>query len=295
VFVLATVFLWDAQFLRGIRRYGPVYVSVLGAPDIIPPPEEGLDSGPVISEAIAEESAPEARSELYSVADEKQQDKAVIYKGEGKITPSDKSGGTAKAVDQSPEDGTGTGTGKDTGKGTGKSKDNDGKDDKTEQPAEEPADEPIEEEIASEPPEAAPRKAKDKKTGPILPPEPVGEPAAEPATEPTETGGQAEGRLPEPSYLIDTQAMLITRGQLEYPPAFKNLDVSAVSIIDIYLDSRGGIRSMEIIQSGGTEFDEAAFRMILSSTFAPAYSGDLAVPCIVRLTVEFESKAGTSE
>lgn len=279
------MFLWDTQFLRGVRRYGPVYVSVIGAADVIPPPE-GSDAEPEVSDA-ADESQPEPRSELYSVAEEKLDDKAVTYKGEGKITPSEKSGGKAKAEEQSPEEGTGAGIGKDTGKGTGKSKSDDGTEDKPEVTDEEQ----IEDEIAFEPPEPVPRKAKDKKAGPVLPPEPAGEPAPEPG----ETGGEPVAQLSVPSYLIDTQAMLITKGQLEYPPAFKNLDVSAVSIIDIYLDNTGRIRTMEVIQSGGTEFDEAAFRMIVSSTFAPAYSGDLAVPCIVRLTVEFESRAGSSE
>jgi TonB family protein len=97
----------------------------------------------------------------------------------------------------------------------------------------------------------------------------------------------------EPIYLIDTAAKIITKGVLSYPQEYVGKDVSAVSIIDVYLDDEGEIRTMEIVESGGRVFDAAAFRMIVSSTFAPAYSGGSAVPCVMRITVEFETVIGS--
>jgi TonB family protein len=99
------------------------------------------------------------------------------------------------------------------------------------------------------------------------------------------------------SDLIDTPAAITEQGELNYPEEFKNQEISTASTIDVYLNKDGDVVNLQIARSAsdGRAFDEAAIRMILGSTFSPAYAGDLAVPCIVRMEVVFNTRVEGSE
>jgi TonB family protein len=128
-------------------------------------------------------------------------------------------------------------------------------------------------------PPAAKKKVKAKKT--FAESESAGE-------APVSLDTDSEGDIPL-SHLIDTPAEIIAQGKLEFPEEFKNQEIETSSTIDIYLDNLGEIRNLQIVRSGERAFDEAAIRMILETTFSPAYSGELPVPCIVRMEVVFNT------
>ena len=275
IFTTATILFWDISLPRK-QRYGSTYINITldepdpadrsAGPEHQTAPFENPDAEEADENVLGEI---ESRSELYSAVNEKQSGKVKSYKVQSKI-----------GVEQKKTIGKRTPAGviPDT---SGKFADESGTVDVSHERS------PVEtstqgEETMAGADEGAPtakKKNKSKKT-----------------FADTEAGGEAplsldtdrEGDVPI-THLIDTPAVMIKQGDLEFPDAYKNQEISTVSTIDIYLDNEGRVKNLLIARSGGREFDQAAIRMILSSKFSPAFAGTIAVPCIVRLEVVFDS------
>ncbi len=92
-----------------------------------------------------------------------------------------------------------------------------------------------------------------------------------------------------PAYIIDRAPSFVEMGPKVFPEAFKDQVLEREVVLHVFLTADGRVADVEIMQSGGIEFDEAAIRTILGSTFAPARVGDLAVPCRFEITFRFTS------
>jgi len=115
----------------------------------------------------------------------------------------------------------------------------------------------------------------------------------EPEKEPTEHDAKSDGRPVRteimPAYVIDRAPSFAVLVPTEFPEDHRNTILDREVILHVYLTASGSVAHIEPIRSGGIEFDEAAIRTILASTFAPAQVGPRSVPCRVEISFRFTS------
>ncbi len=92
-----------------------------------------------------------------------------------------------------------------------------------------------------------------------------------------------------PAHIIDRPPEVSGPPEPKIPTIMKSKVVSRNVRLRVFLDSDGQVRDIDIVESGGLEFDEKASNWVLNAEFSPARVGPLAVPSAVELTIHFES------
>jgi TonB family protein len=152
---------------------------------------------------------------------------------------------------------------------------------------------------------AAPKKewvkpAPDQKVVPApIPTQPVAAPTPEetpppPAAAENGTGeygiGTGDGsanvlsRIPQLLNLSDLRAIL----QRFYPEEARSQGREATVVLDIHIDTDGHVTSVDIVRSGGTDFDEAAQKAAKLLRFTPAFLGSQRVNVKMRQAIQFK-------
>ena len=92
-----------------------------------------------------------------------------------------------------------------------------------------------------------------------------------------------------PAYVIDRAPEFASIGPAEFPGKFSSEVLERDVLLHVFLTAEGKVADIDIIDSGGYEFDEAAIRTILHSRFRPARVGNLAVPSGAVIAFQFRS------
>ncbi|MBI4396733.1 MAG: energy transducer TonB [Elusimicrobia bacterium] len=73
-----------------------------------------------------------------------------------------------------------------------------------------------------------------------------------------------------------------------YPESERLAGREGLVVIDVHIDSEGIVRTVDIIQTAGNLFDEAARKVIHEARFSPAKAGDKSVAVKIRQTIAFQ-------
>jgi len=131
-------------------------------------------------------------------------------------------------------------------------------------------------------------------TTPVAAPEPEQEPP--PPSGPSGNGsgeygiGTGDGsetvlsRIPQLLNLSDLGAIL----NRFYPEEARSQHQEGVVILDFHIDTDGHIKSVDVVQSAGSDFDEAARRVAKLLRFTPAFMGSQRVAVKLRQAIQFK-------
>ncbi len=92
---------------------------------------------------------------------------------------------------------------------------------------------------------------------------------------------------PVPIFQVSSLPRFVHRSSPVYPPSMKQQGKEGMVLLEALVDARGKVRKVDIIQSAGDLFDQAAITAIEGSTFIPANTNGKPVPVILRLPVHF--------
>ncbi len=92
---------------------------------------------------------------------------------------------------------------------------------------------------------------------------------------------------PVPIFQLSDMPQYLHKETPVYPPDMRTLGKTATVKLEAYIDKKGKVRRVTIIESAGKEFDQAAKKAIWASTFSPAKSNGKAVAVLLRLPVKF--------
>mgnify|MGYP000278900348 CR=1 FL=1 len=73
-----------------------------------------------------------------------------------------------------------------------------------------------------------------------------------------------------------------------YPLLMRTQGNTGLVKLEVLIDEAGKVRQVKVVQSAGSEFDNAAKTAILASSFTPAKVENKPVAVILRLPVNFE-------
>jgi TonB family protein len=91
-------------------------------------------------------------------------------------------------------------------------------------------------------------------------------------------------RIPVLLNLSDLRAIL----QRFYPEEARSRGREATVVLDIHINPGGRVTSVDIVRSGGADFDEAAKKAALLLRFSPAYLGTERVGVKMRQAIQFK-------
>jgi TonB family protein len=132
------------------------------------------------------------------------------------------------------------------------------------------------------------RPAPNQKVEPAPPPTepvpPVPEPAGEYSVGTGDGSANALSRLPQLLNLSDLRAIL----QRFYPEEARSQGREATVILDMHIDRDGRVASVDIVRSGGPDFDEAARKAARLLRFTPAFLGSQRVGVKMRQAIQFK-------
>ncbi len=97
------------------------------------------------------------------------------------------------------------------------------------------------------------------------------------------TGTQVS-RYPQLVNLNQLQALL----KKFYPEEARLKHIESIVVVDLHLDSSGRVIKVDLVKSGGADFDRAAERAVKLLRFTPAYVGDKAVAVKIRQAISFK-------
>jgi TonB family protein len=100
----------------------------------------------------------------------------------------------------------------------------------------------------------------------------------------SETSLSKVTRLPQLLNLADLDRIL----QRFYPEEERDRSLGGTVVLDLHLDTEGKITSVDIVQSGGPAFDQAAQRAARLLRFTPAYMGSDKVSVKIRQAIQFK-------
>ncbi len=142
------------------------------------------------------------------------------------------------------------------------------------------------------------------KPSPKQKPLPVSKPLPTPPTEiphpPTPSSAQAQGSGPTSSgtgLQVSKYPQLVNLNQLQallrkfYPEEARLKHIESIVILDLHLDASGRVIKVDLVKSGGSDFDQAAIKAAKLLRFTPAYVGDKPVAVKIRQAISF--KLGT--
>jgi TonB family protein len=90
-----------------------------------------------------------------------------------------------------------------------------------------------------------------------------------------------------PIFEVSSLPRFVHRANPIYPPAMKQQSKEGTVLIEALVDATGKVRKVEVIQSAGQAFDQAAIAAIQGSTFIPAKTNGKPVPVLLRVPIRF--------
>lgn len=91
-------------------------------------------------------------------------------------------------------------------------------------------------------------------------------------------------RIPQLLNLSDLRAIL----QHYYPEEARSQGRQGIVVLDIHIDTDGHVKSADVVQSAGADFDEAARKAVLLLRFTPAFLGSQRVAVKMRQAIQFK-------
>jgi TonB family protein len=73
-----------------------------------------------------------------------------------------------------------------------------------------------------------------------------------------------------------------------YPEDAREQGRQASVVLDLHIDTGGHVNQVDIVRSGGTEFDEAAIKVAKLLHFTPAFLGSRRVNVKMRQAIQFK-------
>ncbi len=119
--------------------------------------------------------------------------------------------------------------------------------------------------------------------------EPIETPKAVIEDVPEEVEETTEEVLPTPVPIFEVSNLprFVHRASPIYPPAMKQQGKEGTVMIEALVDATGKVRYVEVLQSAGEMFDQAAIQAIQSSTLIPANTNGKPVPVLLRVPIRF--------
>jgi len=95
--------------------------------------------------------------------------------------------------------------------------------------------------------------------------------------------------LPTPVPIFEVSALprFVHRSNPVYPPSMKRQGKEGVVMIEALVDATGKVRKVDVVESAGELFDQAAIAAIQGSTFIPANTNGKPVPVLLRVPIRF--------
>lgn len=90
-------------------------------------------------------------------------------------------------------------------------------------------------------------------------------------------------RIPQLINLSDLRAIL----QHFYPEQARSEGRQATVVLDLHIDTDGHVQNVDIVRSGGADFDQAAIRAVKLLRFMPAFLGSQRVGVKMRQAIQF--------
>ena len=91
-------------------------------------------------------------------------------------------------------------------------------------------------------------------------------------------------RIPQLLNLSDLRAIL----QRFYPEAARSDGREGTVVLDIHIDTDGHVGAVDVVRSGGIDFDEAAKKAVRLLRFTPAFLGSQRVNVKMRQAIQFK-------
>jgi protein TonB len=91
-------------------------------------------------------------------------------------------------------------------------------------------------------------------------------------------------RIPQLLNLSALRAIL----QRLYPETARSQGRQGMVVLDLHIDTEGHVKSVDVVQSGGADFDDAAKRAALLLRFTPAFLGSQRVAVKMRQAIQFK-------
>lgn len=98
------------------------------------------------------------------------------------------------------------------------------------------------------------------------------------------SGSTTLSRIPQLLNLSDLNAIL----QRLYPEEERAAGREGTVILDLHIDTDGHVTAIDVVQSAGPAFDEAARRAVKLLRFTPAFLGSQRVPVKMRQAIQFK-------
>ncbi len=92
---------------------------------------------------------------------------------------------------------------------------------------------------------------------------------------------------PVPIFQVSSLPRFVHRADPVYPQSMKQQGKEGTVLIEALVDKFGAVRKVDVIQSAGVLFDQAAINAIQGSTFIPAHTNGKPVPVILRIPIRF--------
>jgi protein TonB len=122
-----------------------------------------------------------------------------------------------------------------------------------------------------------------------FPTQPVPAPPPEEAPPPEYNVGTGGGsaivlsRIPQLLNLSDLRTIL----QRFYPEEARSQGRQGIVVLDLHIDTEGHVASVDVVRSGGSDFDEAAKKAAKLLRFTPAFLGSQRVAVKMRQAIQF--------
>ena len=93
--------------------------------------------------------------------------------------------------------------------------------------------------------------------------------------------------IPVPIFKLTEAPQFLHRESLIYPEGMRATGTTGIVKLAVLIDNEGNVYRVKVIKSAGDDFDEAARKALLSSTFIPAKMGNKNVAVELRMPVKF--------
>ncbi len=93
---------------------------------------------------------------------------------------------------------------------------------------------------------------------------------------------------PVPVYRLTELPRFIHKEKPVYPASLRHQGREATVKLEVYIDAKGKPRNIKLLQSAGTDFDQAAINAIRASTFAPGNVNGKPVSVQMRMPIKFK-------
>jgi len=92
---------------------------------------------------------------------------------------------------------------------------------------------------------------------------------------------------PVPLFKVTDLPQFLHREIPDYPESMRSIGRSSIVILDVLIDTKGKVRKVTVLESGGEQFDKAAIKGMKASSFTPAKINKKTVAVLLRMPVEF--------